>query len=44
VLLELGPGADLARMARDRLPDISARSIAEFRTLKGAVAWVMRHL
>jgi len=44
VLLELGPGADLARMARDRLPDIPARSIAEFRTLKGAVAWVMRHL
>jgi len=44
VLLELGPGADLARMARDRLPGIPARSIAEFRTLKGAAAWVMRHL
>ena len=44
VLLELGPGADLARMARDRLPDIPARSIAEFRSLDGAVAWVTRHL
>jgi len=44
VLLELGPGADLARMARDQLPDIPARSIAEFRSLDGAVAWVTRHL
>ena len=44
VLLELGPGADLARMARDRLPGIPARSIAEFRSLEGAVAWTHRHL
>jgi len=44
VLLELGPGADLARIARDQLPDIPARSIAEFRSLHGAVAWVTRHL
>lgn len=44
VLLELGPGADLARMARDRWPGIPARSIAEFRSLEGAVAWTHRHL
>ena len=44
VLLELGPGADLARMARDQLPEIPTRSIAEFRSLEGAVAWATRHL
>ena len=44
VLLELGPGADLARMARDQLPGIAARSVAEFRSLEGAVAWATRHL
>jgi [acyl-carrier-protein] S-malonyltransferase len=44
VLLELGPGADLARMARERLPGIEARSVTEFRSLLGSVAWVTRHL
>jgi [acyl-carrier-protein] S-malonyltransferase len=44
VLLELGPGDGLSRMARDRLPGIPARSIAEFHTLDGVVAWVSRLL
>ena len=44
VLLELGPGSDLARMARDHLPDIPARSVAEFQALRGVVDWVRRHL
>ena len=42
VLLELGPGSGLARMARDRIPDIAARSVAEFSSLEGVVAWVGR--
>jgi [acyl-carrier-protein] S-malonyltransferase len=44
VLLELGPGAGLARMARDRAPDIPARSVAEFNSLQGIVDWVSREL
>ncbi len=44
VILELGPGADLARMVRDNLPGIEARSVAEFHTLAGALQWVRRHL
>jgi [acyl-carrier-protein] S-malonyltransferase len=44
VLLELGPGADLARMAREQLPDIEARSVAEFRSPSGAAAWVRRQV
>lgn len=44
VLLELGPGAGLARMARDRAPEIPARSVAEFQSLDGAVDWAARQL
>jgi [acyl-carrier-protein] S-malonyltransferase len=44
VLLELGPGAGLARMARDRTPEIPARSVAEFQTLDGAIEWVRRQM
>jgi [acyl-carrier-protein] S-malonyltransferase len=44
VLLELGPGAGLARMARDRMPDIPARSVAEFNSLDGVLDWVGRQL
>lgn len=44
VLLELGPGAALARMAQDRLPDIPARSIADFQRLDGVIAWVRRQI
>ena len=44
VLLELGPGAGLSRMARDRAPGIAARSVADFHSLDGVVAWVTRQL
>jgi [acyl-carrier-protein] S-malonyltransferase len=44
VLLELGPGAGLARMARDRAPDIPARSVADFYSLDGVVDWVARQI
>ena len=39
VLLELGPGSGLARMARDRFPDLPARSVAEFQSVDGAGSW-----
>jgi [acyl-carrier-protein] S-malonyltransferase len=44
VLLELGSGAGLSRMARDRAPTIAARSVADFHSLDGVVAWVRRQL
>ena len=44
VLLELGPGADLSRMARDWLPSVSARSVSDFKTLEGVCTWVTRQL
>jgi len=43
VLLELGPGSGLARMARDRAPEIPARSVAEFHSLDGIIEWTNRH-
>lgn len=42
VALELGPGAALARMMKARHPHIACRSVADFRTLDGIVAWVER--
>lgn len=41
-LLELGPGSGLARMARDRFPELPARAVEEFRSLEGAAAWAVR--
>ncbi len=40
--LELGPGDALARMMRDRHPSIASRSVADFRTIDGIVAWLSR--
>lgn len=40
VLLELGPGSTLARMASDFFPDVEARSVADFKTLEGVIRWV----
>jgi [acyl-carrier-protein] S-malonyltransferase len=40
VALELGPGNALSRMLRERHPHIACRSVADFRTIKGIVAWV----
>lgn len=42
VLLEMGPGNGLARMVRDRFPDIPVRSVSEFVSLAGVVDWVSR--
>jgi [acyl-carrier-protein] S-malonyltransferase len=44
VLLELGPGADLSRMARDARPSVAARSVSDFKTLEGVCTWVTRAL
>ena len=44
VLLELGPGNGLSRMVRDRFPDLQARSVTEFRTLRGVASWMKRSL
>ncbi len=40
VCLELGPGDALARMMRERHRAIACRSVADFKTLDGVVAWV----
>ena len=40
VLLELGPGNTLSRMATDLFPGIEARSVADFKTLEGVLRWV----
>lgn len=40
VALELGPGNALARMLRERHSGIACRSVADFRSVKGIVAWV----
>jgi [acyl-carrier-protein] S-malonyltransferase len=39
VLLELGPGAALSRMIRDRHPTVGVRAVADFRTLSGVAKW-----
>ena len=43
LLLELGPSNGLSRMIRDRRPELPVRSVAEFRSLGGALDWVERH-
>jgi [acyl-carrier-protein] S-malonyltransferase len=40
VALELGPGSALSRMLRERHPHIACRSVADFRSVKGVLAWV----
>ncbi|HYG90737.1 MAG TPA: malonate decarboxylase subunit epsilon [Azospirillum sp.] len=44
LLLELGPCNGLSRMVRDRRPDLPVRSVSEFRSLTGVLAWVGRHI
>lgn len=44
VLLELGPGDTLSRMAQDRFPDLPCRSVTGFRSLAGVAQWVERQL
>jgi len=40
VALELGPGNALTRMLRERHPGIACRSVADFRSLRGVLAWI----
>jgi [acyl-carrier-protein] S-malonyltransferase len=40
VALEFGPGNALSRMLRERHPDIACRSVADFRSVNGVVAWI----
>ncbi|MDR3682457.1 MAG: malonate decarboxylase subunit epsilon [Geothrix sp.] len=40
VLLELGPGSTLSRMATELFPGLEARSVADFKTLDGVLRWV----
>lgn len=42
VALELGPGSALSRMLGERHPAIACRSLADFRSLAGALAWLRR--
>ena len=39
-VLELGPGAALARMFHTRHPQIACRSVADFRTVEGLRRWI----
>jgi len=39
---ELGPGGSLAKMARERFPEIPARALDDFATFAGAVDWLRR--
>lgn len=41
-LLELGPGAGLAEMFRDRHPLLPIRSLSQFKTIAGAARWAGR--
>lgn len=43
-VLELGPGATLSAMWRERHPGIPARSADEFRSAEGLVGWVRQQL
>jgi [acyl-carrier-protein] S-malonyltransferase len=44
VALELGPGRSLANLCQANCPEVSVRSIADFRTIAGVVNWVVREL
>jgi [acyl-carrier-protein] S-malonyltransferase len=42
MVLELGPGASLARMFHARHPQVACRSVVDFRTVEGLRRWVDR--
>jgi [acyl-carrier-protein] S-malonyltransferase len=44
VCLELGPGADLSRMLRERHPQISVRSVCEFSSPASAANWLQQEI
>lgn len=39
---ELGPGDSLTRMVREQHPDLEARALSEFASLRGAATWLAR--
>ncbi|ESY68920.1 MULTISPECIES: acyltransferase domain-containing protein [Mesorhizobium] len=41
--LELGPGSALSRMVASTYPDVSARSLDEFKTISGVCSWLEHH-
>lgn len=44
VALELGPGMNLTKMLQARHPQISVRSIAQFKSMAGAATWLTREI
>ena len=44
VVLEIGPGAALAKMLQVRHPEITVRSVAQFRSMQGVATWLARQL
>jgi [acyl-carrier-protein] S-malonyltransferase len=44
VALELGPGRSLANLCQANCPDVSVRSVSDFRTIDGVIAWMLREL
>ncbi len=44
VMLDLGPGNALARLARELYPDCRVRSVDEFKSLDGLIVWIERML
>ncbi|MCU6434501.1 acyltransferase domain-containing protein [Undibacterium sp. Jales W-56] len=43
IALELGPGTALSKMLQARQPQITCRSISEFRSIDGVTHWLSRH-
>lgn len=41
-VIELGPGAALAHMAREAMPDADVHSVAEFHSLAGLLKWMKK--
>lgn len=44
VVLELGPGSALSKIISEVHPQISARSVSEFRSVSGVKNWILREL
>ena len=42
VFLELGPGNAMTKIAQELFPECEVRSIDEFKSLTGALAWLER--
>ncbi|WP_288107529.1 acyltransferase domain-containing protein [Limnobacter sp.] len=42
VFFETGPGNTLSRMVRERFPDLPCRSLSDFKTVQGALDWLLK--